>query len=101
MKKNVKFHTNQLKSDRNYRVVIRNLHHSIDIMKLKNEIKEYGQKVAHIHNVNTELQKSTYKCLTLIVYKKSIQTKKYDINFLQNMKVIIEKQRKKEISRNV
>jgi hypothetical protein len=37
-KNNTDFHTFQLKQDKAYRVVIRNLHHTIPINEIKNEL---------------------------------------------------------------
>lgn len=39
---NAAFHTYQLKEDRAFRVVIKNINHSISIIKIKNELTALG-----------------------------------------------------------
>jgi len=41
-KKNIIHHTYQPKEERSYRIVIRYLHHSVDIQELKEEISRLG-----------------------------------------------------------
>jgi hypothetical protein len=44
-------HTYQIKQDRAYRVVIRDMHHSISINEIKNELNAKGHQVRNIINV--------------------------------------------------
>ena len=39
---NAKFHTYQLKQERPFRVVLRNIHHSVDLDELKYELQNLG-----------------------------------------------------------
>jgi len=50
------FHTYQLKQDRAYRVILRNLHHTIPIEEIKNELLAHGHTTRNITNV---LQRTT------------------------------------------
>jgi (p)ppGpp synthase/HD superfamily hydrolase len=50
------FHTYQIKQDRAFRVVIRNLHHSTDINNIKNELEDLSFRTRNINNV---IQKQT------------------------------------------
>lgn len=56
------FHTYQIKQDRAFRVVIRNLHHSTDITNIKNELEDLGFRTRNINNV---IQKQTKQKLPL------------------------------------
>ncbi|KAL4098670.1 hypothetical protein QTP88_023222 [Uroleucon formosanum] len=56
------FHTYQIKQERAFRVVIRNLHHSTDINNIKNELEDMGFKTRNINNV---IQKQTKQKLPL------------------------------------
>jgi len=56
------FHTFQLKEDRAFRVVIRNLHHSTPISEIKNELIALGHTPRNITNV---LQRTTKQPLPL------------------------------------
>ncbi|VVC35233.1 Pre-C2HC domain,Zinc finger, CCHC-type, partial [Cinara cedri] len=49
--KKVNFHTNQLKGDKSYRVVIRHLHHSTPVDTIKEELNSKGFTVRNIINV--------------------------------------------------
>lgn len=47
---NIVHHTYQLKQDRAYRVVIRNLHHSVPLDDIKQELHDKGHIVRNIIN---------------------------------------------------
>jgi hypothetical protein len=51
MEKNTEFHTYKPRQDRNFRVVIRNLHPSTEVNDIKQAFKENGHDVANIWNV--------------------------------------------------
>lgn len=57
---NAKYHTNQPKKDRVFRVVIRNLRHSTEIQNIKKEIEDFGFRYSNINNVPTLKQKGNY-----------------------------------------
>lgn len=42
---NVEYYTYQLKHDKNFRVVIRNIHYDVDKVELEADIEEHGFKV--------------------------------------------------------
>lgn len=56
------FHIYQIKQERAFRVVIRNLHHSTDINNFKNELEDLGFRTRNINNV---IQKQTKQKLPL------------------------------------
>jgi arsenate reductase-like glutaredoxin family protein len=47
---NIIHHTYQPKEECSYQVVIKYLHHSVDIQELKEEISQHGHKVRNIIN---------------------------------------------------
>ena len=50
------FHTYQLKKDRAYRVLLRNLHHTTPIEEIKNELLTHGHITKNITNVPQQTQ---------------------------------------------
>ena len=48
---NANFHTYQLKEERSFRVVLRNIHHSADLDELKFELLKHGHEVTNISNI--------------------------------------------------
>ena len=54
---NAKFHTYQLKQERPVRVVLRNIHHSVDLDELKCELLNHGHEVTNISNIRHRITK--------------------------------------------
>ena len=50
-KYNLKHYTYQLKTERAYKIVIRNLHHSTDLEAIKEELLKEGHEVTSIVNI--------------------------------------------------
>ena len=55
---NANFHTYQLKQERPFRVVLRNIHHSADLGELKFELLKYGHGVTNISNIRHRITKN-------------------------------------------
>ncbi|GAB0086549.1 hypothetical protein DMENIID0001_006350 [Sergentomyia squamirostris] len=55
--KGTQLHSYQIKSERTFRVVLRNLHHSTDLTELKKQLAEKGHTVVNIHNVKHRISK--------------------------------------------
>ena len=55
---NAKLHTYQLKQERPFRVVLRNIHHSVDLDKLKFELQTLGHEVTNISNIRHRVTKN-------------------------------------------
>jgi hypothetical protein len=49
--KKVEFHTNQPRKERAYRVVIRNLHHSVQQELVREEIERMRHKITNLWNI--------------------------------------------------
>ena len=87
------FHTYQLKQDRAYRVILRNLHHTTPIEEIKNELLAHGHTTRNITNV---LQRNTKLPLPLffIDLEPAINNKDiFSISFLYYTKIKIEEPR--------
>lgn len=91
--KNTEFHTYQLKHERNYRVVIKNLHYSVDLDNLKVEIEEYGHKVSNIYNIKQRLTGKPLPIFFVDIQPATNNKDIYNIDFLCNTKITIESPR--------
>lgn len=60
--KGTEFHTYQPRQERNFRVVLKNIHYSTDTRDITREIENYGHTVVNIHNIK---QRTTKKPLSL------------------------------------
>ena len=54
---NANFHTYQLKEERPFRVVLRNIHHSADIDELKTDLSKFGHEVINVSNIRHRVTK--------------------------------------------
>lgn len=89
------FHTYQLKQDRNFRVVLRNMHYSVDTGDLKKEIEEHGHTVVNIHNIRKRDTKEPLSLFYVDIKQAPNNKSVYEINFLQHMKIKFEPPHKK------
>uniref|UniRef100_A0A1B0CRN6 Putative nucleic-acid-binding protein from transposon x-element n=1 Tax=Lutzomyia longipalpis TaxID=7200 RepID=A0A1B0CRN6_LUTLO len=55
--RNTELHTYQIKKERTFRVVLKNLHHSVDHEELKKELLEQGHTVINLFNVRHRVTK--------------------------------------------
>lgn len=95
VKQNKICHTFQLKSERKYRVVIRNIHFSTDQLSLKEEIESYGHVVANIHNARHRLTKEPLSMFYVDLVQSPNNKKIFEIKYLQHTKIEIEPPRAK------
>ena len=86
---NANFHTYQLKLERPFHVVLRNIRHSIDLDELKFELSKRGHEVTNISNKRHRITKNPLS-LFFIDIKKSNNKQIYNINRLMNSIVKIE-----------
>lgn len=94
---NANFHTYQLKAERKFRVVVKNIHHSVDIADLKKELEELGHKVANIYNIKHRVTKTPLSMFWVDLFPDPNFNKRiYDITHLQYTKVVIEAPRQKK-----
>lgn len=93
--KETAFHTYQLKEDRNFRVVIKNIHPTTDIEELSAQIAEKGHEVMNIYNIKHRINKQPLPMFFVDIKPKENNKKIYEIQFLQYTKVQIEPPRQK------
>ena len=55
--KQTEFHSYKLKEERNYRVVLKNMHHSTNIEEIKTEIEKLGHIVTNVWNIKNHRTK--------------------------------------------
>ena len=87
---NAKFHTYQLKQERPFRVVLRNIHHSVDLDKLKFELQTLGHEVTNISNIRHRVTKNPLSLFFIDIKQKQNNKDIYNINRLMNSIVKIE-----------
>lgn len=88
--KGIKFHTYQVKSDRAFRVVIRNLHHSFDVELIKNCLEELNHKVRSVTNVRHRFTKSPMNMFFADIEPATNNKQIYDVREIGNAVVKIE-----------
>lgn len=88
-------HTYQIREERAYRVVLRNLHHSIPTEEIKQELEKQGHTVRNILNVRHRKTKEPLPLYFIDLEPKPSNKNIYDIQYLCNMKITVEAPRKK------
>ena len=97
---NANFHTYQLKQDRPFRVVLRNIHHSVDLDELKFELQKLGHKVTNINNIRHRLTKNSLSLFFIGIKQKENNKEIYNVNRLMNSIVKFEPPVKDEIHKS-
>lgn len=92
--KNISFHTFQLKTDRAYRVVVRNLHYSTNTDDIKTFIEKFGHKVRNISNIKSYLTKEPLSMFFVDLEPKDNNKEIYNLTHINNAIVNIEPPRK-------
>ena len=87
---NANFHTYQLKQERPFRVVLRNIHHSANLDELKYELLKLGYEVVNISNIRHRIFKNPLSLFFIDLKQKSNNKQIYNINRLKNSVVKIE-----------
>lgn len=92
---NVNFHTFQLKQERAFRVVLKNMHYSTDVDDIVSAIEHYGHKVRNISNVKSFQTKAPLSMFFIDLEPSKNNKEIYNIEFLLNAKILFEPPRKK------
>lgn len=92
--KNISFHTFQIKQDRAYRVVIKNLHYSTNTDDIKTFIEKHDHKVRNISNITSNLTKKPLSMFFVDLEPKDNNKEIYNITHINNAIVTIEPPRK-------
>jgi hypothetical protein len=88
--KGAEFHTFKPKEDRNYRVVLKHMHYSVNRDDIKSEIEKIGHKVANIWNIK-QFQTKLPLSMFFVDLKPAPNNKDiFDVEFLQQCKIKFE-----------
>lgn len=90
LEKKTELHSFQIKSEKTFRVVLRNLHHSIDVDDLKAELAEKDHTVVNVLNVRHKRTKEPLPMFYLNLAPKSNNKEIYNIRTLMNCVVKFE-----------
>jgi hypothetical protein len=90
-------HTYQIREERAYRVVLRNLHHSIPLNEIQAELESHGHKVRNVLNIRHRITKEPLPLYFVDLEPQDNNKSIYDLQLLCNMKIVVEAPRKKII----
>jgi hypothetical protein len=88
-------HTYQIKEERAYRIVIRDLHHSIPMSDIIEELDEKGHKVRNMINVKHRISKEPLPLFFVDLEPENNNKDIFKLEFLQNCKIRVEPPRRK------
>lgn len=92
------FHCYQLKEDKSFRVVIRNLHHTTPADDIKAELTERGYNVKNVHNAKHPILKSPLPLFFIDLAKEPKSKEIFKEQVLQYTKIKVEEPRvRKEV----
>jgi ribonuclease BN (tRNA processing enzyme) len=94
-------HTYQLKQERAYRIVIRDLYHSIPISDIAEELNKKGHKVRNMINVKHRVTKEPLLLFFVDLEPQSNNKEIYNLQLLLNCKIRVEPPNTKVPSYNV
>lgn len=94
---NIVHHTYQIREERAYRVVIRNLHPSIPMETIKQEIAKYGHSVRNVSNIRHRSSKEPLPLHYVDLEPKDNNKSIYNLDFICNTIITVEAPRKKNI----
>lgn len=86
----VQFHTFQIKKERAYRVVLKNMHFSNDLADIKSAIESYGHKVRNIANLKSSKTKNPLSIFFIDLEPAKNNKDIYQVEFLLNAKIYFE-----------
>lgn len=96
--KSTMFHTYQLKENRAFRVVLKNVHHTCNLDELKEELTKLGHSVRNIHNIVQRITKKPLSMFFVDLEPRHNNKDIYSIDLLMHLKVKFEPPRiKREI----
>lgn len=88
--KDTEFFTYKPKQERNFKVVLKNIHPSTDTEEIKRELSELGHSVTNIWNIKQRLTKKPLPIFIVEIKPNSDNKTIYDVKFLLNCRIIIE-----------
>ena len=81
---NANLHTYELKQERPFRVVLRNIHRSVDLDELKFELQTHGHEVTNISNIRQRVTKNPLSLFFVDLKQKGNNKEIYNVNRLMN-----------------
>lgn len=84
------FHTYQLKQERAYRVVVKNLHHTTPPHEIKTAIEKEGHNVRNVMNVRSRISKQPMSIFFVDLEPKANNSDVYKIKYIGNAVIKIE-----------
>lgn len=91
---NIIHHTYQIKDDRAYRIVIRNLHYSVPLGDIKKELQTEGHIVRNIMNIKHRQSREPLNLFFVDLEPQNNNKDIYELKHLFNTKITIEAPRK-------
>ena len=91
---NIKYYTFQLKQERAFRVVVKNIHHSTPTADIKSEIESLGHIVRGVHNIKSRITKEPLHMFFIDIEPDNKNSDIYKIRHIGNAIVVIEPPRK-------
>ena len=79
-----------MKQDRAYRVVIRNLHYSIAVDEVKEELQKKGHAVRNILNIRHRVNMYPLSMFYVDLEPKENNKEIYNLQYVNNMKINVE-----------
>lgn len=92
----ISHYTYQLRNERAYRVVIKNLHHSAGIDDIKDELENKGFQIRNITNIKSWKNKEPLPMFFVDQEPNENNKKIYELKYLLNTKIIVEPPRNKK-----
>ena len=92
---NANFHTFQLKQERAFYFILRNIHHSVNQDEPKSEFSKLGHEVINISNIKHSITKNPLSLFYIDLKQKANDKEVYNISSLMNSIVKIEPPYKK------
>ena len=87
---NIIHHTYQLKEDKPYRVVIRNLHHTLPIAQIKEDLQKEGFQVRNITNITHRITRQPLPMFYVDLEPANNNKAIYNLRFLHNLVIKVE-----------
>lgn len=95
--KNTQFHTYKPKTDKAFRVVLKNLHYSTDIDEIKMNLESLGHEVERIYNVKQNRTKIPLSMFFVDLKQNNNNKQIYETKTLMNCSVVFEAPRARRI----
>lgn len=90
------YHTYQIKQERAFRVVLRNMHHSVDVPSIISELQEQGHRVRNIYNIRHRVSKEPLPLFYVDLEPQANNKDIYKIDSLMHAKITFEAPYKKK-----